>query len=116
MSHRLARALLAALGALALLPSPAAAAAPVLVVDGASRGGRCSDARAGAAVAVRRPWCTPARALRAAPAGATVLVRRGRYARNCVRWRGPADWVTLAPFRRERPVLAGVELTHVAHL
>ena len=116
MSHRLARALLGALAALALLPACAAAATPALVVDGASRGGRCSDARAAAAVSVRRPWCTPARALQATPAGATVLVRRGRYARTSVQDVRPADWVTLAPFRRERPVLDGVELTRVAHV
>jgi len=103
MSHRLPRALLGALVALALLPACAAAATPALVVDGASRGGRCSDARAAAAVSVRRPWCTPARALQAAPAGATVLVRRGRYARTSVQDVRPADWSRSPPSGASAP-------------
>ncbi|MFL5883775.1 MAG: hypothetical protein ACJ77M_01780 [Thermoleophilaceae bacterium] len=77
-----------------------------LVVDGRSRGGRCSDSRPPARVSVRTPWCSLGAAVRMAKG--TVLVRRGSY---------PAlsfdDHVTPIAFRaygRERPSVGLVSI------
>lgn len=74
-------ALLLALLALASpsLVVPARADITVTYVDLNSIGGACSDTRAASEVTVSTPWCTTARALIAAPEGATVLMRAGTY-------------------------------------
>src|SRR4051812_46601435 len=104
MSARRTRALAAGLAMLTLAPATAAAATPSVVVDAASRGGRCSDARSSERVSVKRPWCTLAHALRRAPGGSTVLVRGGSYPATEVADTDPGRTVTVAPYGRERPV------------
>src|SRR3954453_6322724 len=60
------------------------------VVDGASVGGKCSDDRpAGKGRPATSPWCSLDRAVQKAPAGATVVVRRGRYGRVSLSGKGP---------------------------
>lgn len=114
---RAATALTACLTA-ALLAAPAARADdPALVVDGASKGARCSDARIPAAVSAGAPWCTLSRALTGAPAGSTVLVRSGStYATTVLKRLRPAARVTLQAYPGETPVAAGLRLTDSSSL
>jgi hypothetical protein len=75
-------------------------------VDRDSLGGRCSDRRTAAvARSEATPWCTLRRALRAAPAGSTVVVRAGRYPWLHIadQHRDPA--ITLRAHQGERVVL-----------
>jgi hypothetical protein len=76
----------------------------------------CDDARPAADVDTDHPWCTLARAVRAAPAGATVEVHGGDYDTlrlADVRRPGP---VTLSGDEDDRPVLAGLQLRAVTDL
>ncbi|MDQ3937847.1 MAG: right-handed parallel beta-helix repeat-containing protein [Chloroflexota bacterium] len=67
-----------ALAAFGLMVSPAWA--ETYYVDEGSIGGPCDDARTAAqARSAGTPWCSPARALGAAPEGATVVMRAGVY-------------------------------------
>ncbi len=81
-----------------------------LYVDAGSVGGQCRDTRSAAQTSRTRPWCSLARAGAAAPAGATVFVRRGRYPELKLVGRTPARAVRFTGYRRERPVVAGLTL------
>jgi hypothetical protein len=89
-----------------------------LHVDARGVGGSCSDARPVRAVtSAARPWCTLEKALRAAPAGSTVLVRRGRY--PSLEFAGTPkrqDDVTVRPFAEEPVTIDGIRLTESSHL
>ena len=63
----------------ALAVTPAGADSTNVYVDRDSIGGACSDLRPASEVTASSPWCTPARAISAAPEGATVLLRAGNY-------------------------------------
>lgn len=80
---------------------------PVRYVDGASRGGTCSDDRTpDQAANPATPWCTLERAAIIAPAGAPVRVRDATY--------GPLletarpGWVRFTPHPGEAPSLRGL--------
>ena len=79
-------------------------------VDPASLGGRCSDDReASEARSTSTPWCSLGRAVEAAPAGATVLLRRSTYPAVSID-RSPARKLRVRAFRDERAVLTAVEV------
>jgi Right handed beta helix region len=70
---------------------------PPLYVDRASIGGRCNDHRSPGAVSKSKPWCSLGRAVAAAPAGSTVLVRAGSYGRfNVLKQRRGSQMVVKA--------------------
>jgi len=78
---------------------------PGLYVDGASHGGRCSDARTAAEVSFQTPWCSLAAAANLAPAGSTVFVRGGSYTSLVAPQLRALD---LRGYDAERPVVAGL--------
>lgn len=92
---------------------------PARYVDGASRGGACSDGRSAAEAAdPATPWCTFERAVSAAPAGALVRVRAGTY-RPRLRAAARTAWVRFQPHPGDATaVLQGVLLddVHFVHL
>lgn len=70
----------------------------------------CSDhAREGRASSPSRPWCSLASALEGAPAGSTVLVRRGAYRRATLLSAGRR--VRLIAYPGERVVLRGLTIS-----
>jgi hypothetical protein len=97
---------LAAVGAAA----PAPAQPRALFVDGSSLGGRCSDARAAAAVTISTPWCSLAAAAVAAPPGSVVLVRQGTYPQLALTSYAPSSTVTFEGYRSEWPQIAGMSI------
>jgi Right handed beta helix region len=99
--------------ALALLSAcggGSAAQAPELYVDRDSVGGGCSDDRPRGEVSESSPWCSLDRAIEAAPAGSTVLVRRGTYPGLMVDAERRDRIVTLKGAPGERPAVDGIEL------
>jgi hypothetical protein len=71
----------------------------------------CSDRRPAAKVrSPKRPWCGLERAVEAAPAGGTVLVRRGIYKRFDTS-NGGARPLRLLAYPGERVVLRGAEIS-----
>jgi hypothetical protein len=103
-------------GAIAVTPFAAlahadqVASAASLVVDSGSVGGRCDDSRVVSAVGVATPWCSLTRAVAAAPAGSTVLVRGGVYPAVVLAGYAPASTVTFAAYPGEQPVLAALRI------
>jgi hypothetical protein len=84
-------------------------------VDGV--GGRCSDARsAGQASSATTPWCTLGHALAAAPAGATVITRGGRYPSLDVSGRRRREYLTIQEARGEAVRLAGLRIGTSSYL
>ncbi len=80
-------------------------------VDKDSVGGRCSDERSAAAAASQdTPWCSLAHAVREAPAGTTLLLRRGSYPRLALDGVRHEDFVTVAAAEGETVTLAGFEV------
>src|SRR5689334_1881760 len=80
-----------------------------LWVDARSRGGRCSDEQAAAAVNRASPLCSLARAVELAPPDATVVVRGGRYDDLAIAGRTGRP-ITVEAARGERPVVEGVNV------
>ena len=91
--------------------TPHAGAARTFYVDKDSMAGPCRDDRKPAAAAdPGTPWCSLTRAIRAAPSGSTVLVRRGRYPRLVVEGAPRRGWVTLTPAPGETVTLDSFDL------
>lgn len=86
-----------------------------LYVDAKSRGGRCDDTRAVERVSEARPYCTLARAVAAAPADATVIVRQGRYEDLAVAGRTGRP-LTVRAAKGEEPVIRGLNIVASRHL
>ncbi len=92
-------------------------AAQPIYVDGASRGGQCSDQRSvRAARKPRTPLCSMARALQIAPAGSRILVRAGSYPQLRVEGFHRGSMVTLRSFPGERVAVDGVRIKDSDHL
>lgn len=85
----------------------ATSASAALVVDGQSRGGRCSDARPARAVSARAPWCSLTRALDARRG--TVLVRSATYPE--LKLDGFHGNLALRAWPHERPTLQWIDAT-----
>jgi hypothetical protein len=97
-----------AMALLALPAASAAAAGPELVVDRNSVGGHCSDGRSLSSVSVAAPLCSLDAALKSAPAGSTVVVRRGSYPGiDFTRGLGRGGQLTVRAAEGEQPVVAG---------
>jgi hypothetical protein len=113
--RRILRALLVAACALAALFAPGARAASVpdvhvAFVDSTPRDGRCSDSRdAGAVRNPDKPWCSVSRAIEAAPAGTTIMVRGGTY-KPGVLSRSRGGLIRLRAYRGERVDLGQVTI------
>jgi hypothetical protein len=99
-----------AAGMLSSCGGGSAAQGPELYVDRDSVGGGCSDERAPGQVSESAPWCSLGRAVDAAPAGSTVLVRRGDYPGLVVEGEARSDLVTLQANAGETPVVDGIEV------
>jgi hypothetical protein len=101
---------LVAAGAAAQQPL-AQAAGPKLtffVAPPGSVGGRCSDGRTLLqARSVRTPWCSVDKAAAAAPAGATVYVRGGKYEHFTTKNKCRTGWVTYKPYPHETVTIDG---------
>jgi hypothetical protein len=83
----------------------------IAFVDAGSLAGRCSDQGSDERLgAPRRPWCTLGPAVEEAPAGTTVLVRRGIYELEEIE-RMRLGRVRLRPYPGERVTLRGLTLT-----
>src|SRR4051812_9050926 len=99
---------------LLLLSAPAAAPAAPRTATARLRlfaGGQgCAPSGPGTA---DRPFCSPDAAVRAAPPGATVLLRAGSYPLLRLERVTKARPVTVAPVAGGRVVVAGIELTDV---
>ncbi len=81
------------------------------VVDRSSVGGKCSDDRpAGRRRPASSPWCTLDRAVKAAPAGSLVLVRRGSYGAVSLQGK-PKGTLHFRAYPGERAVLGGVNIS-----
>jgi hypothetical protein len=108
--------------ALLVLGMSAPAWADPLVVDGASLGGACSDARAPAGVSLTTPWCTIVQAVKAAPSGSTVFVRGGSYPYQLLHGLGSrSDYVTFEPYgydsgNPETVTIAGISTANTGFL
>lgn len=99
-----------------LLAAPTVATAD-LVVDQASLGGPCSDARTVEQVSPLTPWCTLPRAVVAAPSGSLVTVRAATYPPLSVtgdRTRDSA--VTFRAAALEQVAVGRITLTNSSHL
>jgi Right handed beta helix region len=108
-ARRLAGSVAFALGALSACGG-SAMAGPTLYVDKDSVGGGCSDGRPAAQVTATAPWCSLERARDAAPAGSTVLVRRGDYPGLVVDGETRAEFVSFKAQAGEVPAIAGIEV------
>jgi hypothetical protein len=97
------------LAGLALSAGTPARATPsaVLYVDRNSLGGICNDQRLAVQVTRATPWCSLPRAVAAAPAGSTVLVRAGSYSRLQISGQSRASKVTLKAYPGETASLPG---------
>jgi len=80
-----------------------------LYVDAKSRGGECDDTRPAEWVSAKRPYCTLSRAVAAAPADATVIVRQGRYDDLAVAGRTGRP-LTVRAAKGEEPVIRGLNV------
>jgi Right handed beta helix region len=81
------------------------------IVDTASVGGRCRDERpARRARSESRPWCSLARAVSRASAGATVYLRAGDYPRLDLMETPRTEPLTLRSYPGERVTLEGADL------
>lgn len=70
--------------------------------------GRCSDGRTLAqAGRASTPWCSVDKAAAAAPAGATVYVRGGKYEHFTTKNKCRSSWVTFKPYPHETVTLDG---------
>lgn len=70
--------------------------------------GGCSDGRTLAqAGSARTPWCSVDKAAAAAPAGATVYVRGGKYEHLTTKNKCRSNWVTFRPYPHETVTLDG---------
>ena len=101
-------------------PSPGGSGADTgrrAYVDKDSVGGRCSDGRdARAAASASTPWCTLAHAAQEAPAGTTLLLRRGSYPRLALDGVRHDEFVTVAAAEGETVTLAGFEVRDTSHV
>jgi hypothetical protein len=97
-------------------PAHAARADRALIVDRASLGGRCDDARRPARVNRRRPLCSLERAVMLSPDGGRILLREATYPKLVLDGAQPAATLRIRPYRRERPALEGVNLERSARL
>jgi Right handed beta helix region len=101
---------------LAIAAGSDSAFAANLYVDKDSVGGACSDARPPAQVSATAPWCSLDRAAHAAPAGSTVVVRRGAYPRLVIQDVPRSNFVTFVAFSGEQPSVDGFQTQESSHL
>jgi hypothetical protein len=110
------RQLVAVAGSLfALAAGAECASAATLYVDKDSVGGPCSDARSPGQVSEAAPWCSLDHAARAAPAGSTVLVRRGAYPRLVIQDVRHSGLVTFSAHPGEQPSVEGFQTQESSH-
>lgn len=108
---------LALLASAALTAAPAHAAGIQLYVDKGSIGGKCSDTRTYQTVTASAPWCSLARAVAAAPSGATVSVRKGSYPQLVTsNSRARTSYVSFRRYGSDVVTIAGLKLTNSSYL
>jgi hypothetical protein len=96
---------------------PGVAAAATVYVDGASRGGPCDDARPWEqAQNAGTPWCSFARAYKAAPASSVAVVRGHSYPEVVLSGTTAAAPITFEEAPGEDVQVAGATLSGVAGL